>query len=486
MAKVDLSKKYYLIMIAFLTNGYLIAKVLDYETVMVAEFFRHGARTGIGHTYLKEELKIGKGNLTFAGIRQHYILGAQTRENYPNLFKKTKITNKDYLLYSSTSPRAIISGYSHLQGLYPEENDQNIQKNYPESFLRPKYNSKKFNVSVSFKSILPHNTMVFPIETNEDLVFKKIDKKKFTAEIKKRKKLTTTKCLNQYCDKFKSTAEKLKKTKYDPKKLVGINEWNCLSIKKFYSIANNYQYLKGHHMPFITSELYIEMQKVYSLISNCQRLQHNQMSKLYITKIIKKIKDSFKKKIKQKNFELKYLMFSGHDDQMFPLLKNHKITNLDCIYKSYKTRKNKIKLENGNTCIIFPGFASSFLWELNRNKNSNEWFVRILYNGKPIKFCKNNKDEFYCPFKSWESLVNDEMILSEKEINELYQMDKKDVFFDIISYKILSFILLIIAIILFVVFIWMIKRLKNIKNKKSGVVHIIGGNHRIQDRKKNN
>ena len=77
---------------------------------MIAELFRHGARTSI-HNPLNEEFNkiIGLGNLTPNGMRMHEVLGQQLSQfSYPDIFK-APYNQRNYLMYSSGVLRTLLS-----------------------------------------------------------------------------------------------------------------------------------------------------------------------------------------------------------------------------------------------------------------------------------------------------------------------------------------------------------------------------------------
>lgn len=104
---------------AVLRSLYLLLSA-SANLLFIAEVTRHGARAPsklypFNAEFWKEpQLK----QLTEIGLRQHFELGNSLREKYTSIFDKYDTRTIDIL--SSPSPRAVLSAYAHLAGLYPD------------------------------------------------------------------------------------------------------------------------------------------------------------------------------------------------------------------------------------------------------------------------------------------------------------------------------------------------------------------------------
>jgi len=56
-------------------------------------------------------------------------------------------------------------------------------------------------------------------------------------------------------------------------------------------------------------------------------------------------------------------------------------------------------------CELMPDYASSFIYEL--SKFDGTFYVKVLYNGKPIRICEQSKKSHgdYCKFSEFEKTV---------------------------------------------------------------------------------
>ena len=84
---------------------------------------------------------------------------------------------------------------------------------------------------------------------------------------------------------------------------------------------------------------------------------------------------------------LKLVLLGGHESSIFPFLNLYNITNHTCYTENYKS------IEAGKPLPFpdcsFPEVASQLIWEYYSNAGSP--YVRMLYNGKALKFCRNSE-----------------------------------------------------------------------------------------------
>lgn len=230
------------ISLTFLTS--LIKSQTLYKPIMISEIFRHGARTAYGDDQSEYVKEIGVGNLTGNGQRMHFLLGQQVKENYKDLFNydgTNKISNYDYLLYSSSVQRCIVSGNSHLLGIFP-----------PGEFIGDKITAEKnssFNVLPDFqgtltvgfqndsKSALPVGARVFPVLTKnaeEDYYFFPgcLSCPAMANQSEGYRESNSVK----YQSELNVTIKVLQDLGYDPK-IVNREKWDMIGIYALYDIV---------------------------------------------------------------------------------------------------------------------------------------------------------------------------------------------------------------------------------------------------------
>ena len=104
--------------------------------IMLAEVWRHGARSSVYNVLHQEYAdKVGLGNVIGNGLRSHYLLGNQIREDYkdtlfsgPSFFNTTKV-------FTTDTERTYLSAVAHIDGLLPAGTGQQISNSVPATKL---------------------------------------------------------------------------------------------------------------------------------------------------------------------------------------------------------------------------------------------------------------------------------------------------------------------------------------------------------------
>jgi len=145
---------------------FCLSSVFTQSPDMVVEIFRHGIRSPEAHEFDPSWEKIGYGELTNAGIRQQYVLGAALKELYPNLllpYSPAKI-----FVQSTQENRTIMSALSQLYGVYYQEGP-NLGDGYPAEVAVPPYNSdevkKILNDLTGVDAAIPDHYFPLPVHS---------------------------------------------------------------------------------------------------------------------------------------------------------------------------------------------------------------------------------------------------------------------------------------------------------------------------------
>lgn len=152
-------------------------------------------------------------------------------------------------------------------------------------------------------------------------------------------------------------------------------------------------------------------------------------------------------------------MFSGHDDNIWPFLTSFGLSNTDCLQKKYEEKyikKSKNVEKEDNFCRLAPGFASSFLFELTFDQQSNQYLVRVKYDGKVLDLksrCPDAVNNTYCPFKSFKAFLEKDFILAETEYKKVCRPHKLDtntvvVWKSVTSWFVYAILLLLVLVIM--------------------------------------
>lgn len=409
----------------------------SYKPVLLTELFRHGARATCRNPFHENYTEqLGSGNLTFAGLRQHFLLGLQIQKDYPGLFNKN-VTNYDYELHTSPVPRCHLSMQAHVQGIYHDLGPEIIPEGFDSSLLEPpRYNSLSVRSTSNFA--LPTATRVFPLLSNapeHDFYFFAC-RKYNCAVIKKLDKDQEDKMRPKMASHAKIVAAKVQQAGFDSMKIAGTEEWELKAINRFYDIAKSHYYYTGSHLKNLSQNLYEEMGRAAEVYWLTYGWGDDTVRKFRLRSLYRRVFDAFENRVAGKEKKLKYIGFSGHDTTIYPFLLAQKLLNEKCILKRFKNPDKKgtdpFHDFEGELCVPHPDFASSLMWELSKKEtepetqsaaaeeaNSPDWYVRLLYQGKAVPLCPEEEADHYCSFKIWKNKIMKDLLMSDEEYNTL-------------------------------------------------------------------
>lgn len=404
MKKVEFLTIFVLVLV-----GYSMAA--DYETIQITNFFRHGARApNMNYFKLDWVESVGLGNLTGVGMRQHYVLGKQIKELYPELLDYKTFNNFNIFAKSSQSYRTIQSAISHLNGIFQPGNSidegfgLDVTSNNTEN-LMPNYSPITYKFEQS--KALPFGYGVFPVVTeNSDMDFNfKVDHS--CPRLSMLRDDANNKQDKLYEGVAKMTYDALDKVGLKPSKFSGDDNkgWNLVDLQQAHEGLFTDLYQTGQMYPGTDAEFYDKLHIAYGIFTllyypdeTVLRLFTNGISHLIVEGMESRIKGTKKHKL---------VVLSGHDGNLMPFMMKFGLTSLECAKEMYE------KGSSSQACEIHPHFASSFIFELNKRKSDGDHFVRILYNGKPFKFCGANEDDFYCKYAMFKEKLADTMYLED-------------------------------------------------------------------------
>lgn len=388
-----------------LANTVVAQAQSKYTVQMLTSVFRHGARTPVKN-FLNYDWanKIGMGNLTYAGMRQHYFLGAQLQANYSALLNPATYTNFDLQVWSSPYFRTIQSAQSHLQGVYPP----NIKTNDPNSGFGPDVTSAiynppitPFNYAFNQQKSVPYGVGMFPIATDTaylDFFFTvDVSCPNFNSLM-----ATGRKDIDPIYNKLvQPTCDKLQQYGFSPQQF-GQDTCNLTMIEGAYDCLIANQFYNGQNEPGMSDDFYTELANAKT-INSVLTFPTDQTINLFTDKISRSIIDGMNDKIAGKT-KLKYRVFSGHDTTLLPLMMKLDLTSLACLKNVYPNKVDP-------NCQTHPPYASSLIFELVTDPNNN-YFVRILFNGAPVAaICDNPADQYYCDFDSFKTEFGNRMYI---------------------------------------------------------------------------
>lgn len=377
-----------------------------YEPQMIVELWRHGARAAARDTYDQDYVKkYGPGNIVGNGMRMHYNLGRAVKKMYEDsIFKDMKYT--DFKVYATSIQRTILSAYSHMMGIFPAGTGPSTSNSIDETKLPP------FDGATDDKTIgdgaLPYQINPVPIvtfrEIEDDYFMKGMEIK--CPEADKKKDLIFEENVKNKPNVFDKITPVVEKA-FPCKQFFGKEKYDLKTLGIFSDINKCYYYNEGKAMAG-TESVMDKMKYVFGIYYINAKYTNDGIKKLYTSKMSQDIIKNFEDKIAGTN-KLKFLGLSGHETNVVPYMMGYGLTSEECLIK--KLNDEPVT----GICEGSPEFAANFIWEL--SKKEGKYFVRVLYNGKPILGCLKDKalEGNYCPFEDFKTTMRAEFILSDDE-----------------------------------------------------------------------
>ena len=374
---------------------------LKSELLMVAEFFRHGAREPV-YEYYDYKSYASKGELTSVGMRQHYHLGLFLRHEY---IDKLKFLSPNYnpseIYVSSTNlNRTIISALSQLYGLYPLGTGPNLTPLNDSELYDPPFETSdpdfKFPDNVNYEA-LPNLFQPIPIHNTglEDKVLRPYDRN--VCQLNEEWQRT-----QQETDFFKALVQELRPTIENVKLMMNISEEIGLKqIEGIYDVFQNDKWA-GKQLPdAFQGELKRNMSFVYNFWYYYVNFGTERQRLTLSGVLFREIREYFRAKLEGRETK-KWLMYSAHDTTLIMILSALNLSNYQCNLAAWKEISNNFP---SDSCIPLPDYASTIIFELHRNDISAN--VKIRYNGKFVK-------EY--DYNIFEQILNKSVTASENDI----------------------------------------------------------------------
>lgn len=367
---------------------------------MVLEVFRHGAREPLDRPFDPSDWTEFQGELTLAGMRQHYLLGKEMRKRYieQNQLLSQNFNHSELYVRSTDVNRTIMSVQSHLMGLYPLGTGSKFPNDYPLDRAIPPYQTKYDIQDLGF-SVLPGRYQPIPVhvvEGNGDfLLLANMVCPNYNVLYDAQKETETYKEFNEKYDSFFKEVVQV----FNLTKNLTISSLGSLTSDLYCSIMENAEMPKG-----LTEEVLRNMSRLKDLEVQFVDVGTDMQRKILSTPFFKNLLQSFQAKINDTT-PLKYIMLSAHDTTLQPFMAALNLTSWECILEQIET--NEI-FEMGNCVPGYPIFASQILFELHSNTTKDgqqSYFVKVIYNGVEMKLCESEQTE--CSFSEFNQRIND-------------------------------------------------------------------------------
>lgn len=380
--------------------GYIVSKNLDgpssdYEVIQITELVRHGARStynSLLHTSLTSLL--GQSELTPNGMLQHFILGKKLRRLYPQIFND-QTSNKEVNIKVSPVPRCIQSSMSELFGLFP--NGNNEKPNDPENFS-PVFSSIKSKVSQDYSNQYHHGPFTLQISNPEvDTLFSAHMPKVCPAAVKGRVDLYSA-LAAKYLPISNEISRDLRAAGFDSNSIVNATEFSLEQLTYVYDEAEGFRNYYGKLIDGISPELFTKLNIAANLYytlwygeENFERLITYKMAE----EMLKQMEDRVNGGV------VKFNMYTGHNTNIHAFSILLGLSSVSCMEEAWQIK------ELPENCAPSPGYASSYIFEL--NKKNGHFYVRTLLDGKPVKICQRQLAGEYCDWETFKKTFSSKL-----------------------------------------------------------------------------
>lgn len=370
------------------------------KLLFVLEVFRHGAREPLKDYWNAKDFKHW-GELTGVGMRQHYNLGTFLREIY---IKKYKFLSEEYDPYeiyvrSTDVNRTIQSAESHLLGLFPLGTGPKLPNNLDPLFENPPFLKSFLNLK-HHKSALPAKFQPVPLHIlpeSEDKVLAPTNDNCLAPSIFWEMAINSP--------YYKNISEKYKSTTYLLGKILNMsdNQIKNLSLQNVHDIYDVFicDLYAAMPLPDISLDLWQNLTIIYNLVKFYDLTGNIDALKFYVTPFFNEVLESLSLKVTGKTKKLKWKMYSAHDTIMTIIMGALNLTNYQCLEDKIITGQS-----TSLNCETVPEFAANLIIELHREKESEEKYVKVRYNGNYVYLCEKKKnkcsyDEFILRLKNY-------------------------------------------------------------------------------------
>ena len=364
----------------YLFSCLLVSSILS-KIIGIIELVRHGARSTFSFPDKASKMLIDtqKGQLTLNGYRQHHILGKILRKNY---IEKHRLISSEYDpkeigVYSTPTQRTIFSATAQLSGLFPN----NILKfNYSDAPEMKNDDLPPFSNEYN-EDIMKKEVLINIISDKQDLLFRPLSCRmpNSTMSIKS---LVQNKSLFNFTrkekefqiNKIRNKVPELFKDKSDCNDKQSDNYLG--EIIKFI-IPVNYHYNNQRYLFDQDTEEFIRKIVLNKWYMRGFLGNNDDAMKLGVSGFYDEFLQFFSNIIMGDSKKVK--LFFGHDSNIVNILSS--LLKTEVLKEKISSAVNNITDFN----FIVPQFASSLIFELHYNKEKDQHFVRILYNGKELK-----------------------------------------------------------------------------------------------------
>jgi len=366
----------------------------DLDLVMVIENIRHGIRAPLKVKY-DPDWADQLGELLPQGYRQAYVLGKAMAEAYPSLIKNYS-TSSMYIRATQLN-RTIQSAVAHMAGMLGFGVGPNLTNEQIDLALPPYPISDDLTKNLT-NNALPFNWQPLPVHSvnlqNDYLMYS------YNSII----------CPNS--DHFQDA-------QYSAPNYAQFTNAMNSTIQNFNNITGKYfdfsnitsafntlvtDYLVNKPFPSAykniipLSEIWNNLTFIHDFIEFYKNFGSSQQVQLFSYYPLSQFLQWLNGFVTNTNRNLKYILLSGSDTFLMPILSALGIASHSCLYDNF------FNISNNQYCQ-YPDYSASLNFELYQNTTTNTFYVQIVYNGVPFPYCDSQST--LCEFSTFAEKIND-------------------------------------------------------------------------------
>ena len=366
------------------------------KILFLFEHTRHGAR-GMDKIYDNDydilgEKWNGEAELSYVGMRQHYLLGIHNKYKYSELLNFNDYNPNEIVIYSTNSNRTIMSAQAQLSGMF--DNNENILTNKQKEMATLPFKITDDNILNKIKEL---DDKALPFEVKLEFPIHLIEKKdkilKFDCpkmdqlrKSNKKKDIIKQHLLDYNATFGKQLLQYFNKNETDF--YADINNVGDIAQAFIMNIVDGRDLLR-YQQPGINLDLIYNKSIINSGLYNTEVLAHDPKNEIalssssillrkvltYMDKIVEKDKNN-------SNIQTPKLFFlSGHEST---------VVIMEDIFRVLF-----------NTTMEFPYFAYNLFIELHKDEETKQYYVNIVYNDRVEKSIDYSEFKNIVETKSW-------------------------------------------------------------------------------------
>ena len=371
---------------------------------MVVEVFRHGAREPIFNYWNALSFQL-PGELTSVGMRQHFLLGAQLRQDYieDQQFLSKNYDPREIYVRSTDYNRTIMSALSQLSGLYPLQTGPMVPSDIPLNNTLPPYNKINYDLATLQNYSILGGFQPIPVHTVSDFEDKLLLGEHADICPINKKWFDEQKNSQLYQDIYREFENNTIASLRSVLNLTGNIDLGTISAINDVFLNDIFA---NKPLPNLPEETFKNMTYIYTMNLFYTYFGSSNQRKFIATPLFKEILNHFESKIQNKTTK-KWVMYSAHDSTLGYVYSGLNISSYECQMQLWKN-----KTTDYLNCASYPIFASNLIIELHRVEEKFQ--IKIKVNGEYFNVCDRKEKE--CEWEEFSQRLNDFVLPNYEEV----------------------------------------------------------------------